>query len=137
MSNTEGSKDTAASGVLERRCHSCSGTGEIGTEAGPMDCPDCGGSGSLPHPSVLVEWRMRDIERARTADGGAAASDIRWLLAELRRARTALTEIVSLAEDAGDSEIVRRMHRTAGQALGLVPSRPSPAALGESRRPGG
>jgi hypothetical protein len=123
MASTDGSKETAVGGAPERRCHSCSGTGEIGTEAGPMNCPDCGGSGSLPHPSVLVEWRMRDIERARAAEDGAVASDVRWLLAELRRARTALTEIASLAEDAGDSEIARRLRTTAGQALGLLAPR--------------
>jgi hypothetical protein len=123
MAKTDGSNEAAASGAPERRCQSCSGTGEIGTEAGPVDCPDCGGSGSLPHPSVLVEWRMRDIERARAADAGAVANDIRWLLAELRRARTALTEIVSLAEEAGDSEVARRLRRTAGHALGLIAAR--------------
>jgi hypothetical protein len=102
-----------------RRCSSCSGSGEIGTEAGLVDCPDCGGSGALPHPNVLVEWRTRDIERARSGGTDATASDIRWLIAELRRARTALTEIASLAEDAGDTEISRRIRVTAGQALEL------------------
>jgi hypothetical protein len=29
----------------------------------------------------------RDIERARAAESGAVASDIRWLIEELRRAR--------------------------------------------------
>jgi hypothetical protein len=73
----------------------------------------------LPHPNVLVEWRIRDIERARSAGNDEAASDIRWLIAELRRARTAPTEIASLAEDAGDSDIARRLRVTAGQALEL------------------
>ena len=104
----------------ERLCNSCAGSGEVGTEAGPVDCPDCGGSGALPHPSVLVEWRMRDIERSRAAESGAAATDIRWLIAELRRARTALTELVSLAEEAGDSEAARRMRKTASRALDLA-----------------
>jgi hypothetical protein len=120
MADTTGSNPTAMDTALERRCNSCSGSGEIGTEAGPVDCPDCGGSGSLPHPNVLVEWRMRDIERSRAAERGAAASDIRWLIAELRRARTALTELVSLAEEAGDSETTRRMRTTAARALGLT-----------------
>ena len=122
MADATGSNPTAMDTALEGRCNSCSGSGEIGTEAGPLDCPDCGGSGSLPHPSVLVEWRMRDIERARAAERSAAASDIRWLIAELRRARTALTELVSLAEDAGDSETARRMRTTAARALGLTTS---------------
>lgn len=86
-----------------------------------MDCPDCGGSGLLAHPNVLVEWRARDIEKARAGGGGAVASDFRWLIAELRRARTALTEIASLAEDAGDSEVARRIRFTASQALELYP----------------
>ena len=114
----------------ERRCNSCSGSGEVGTEAGPVDCPDCGGTGVLPHPSVLVEWRIRDIERVRSVGTDAAASDIRWLIAELRRARTALTEIASLAADAGDSDIARRLRVVSGQALELfevVPVTPQSA----------
>ncbi len=116
--------DASGTGVksgadTERRCNSCSGSGEVGTEMGPVDCPDCGGTGVLPHPSVLVEWRIRDIERARSAGADAAASDIRWLIAELRRARTALTEIASLAADAGDSDIARRLRVVSGQALEL------------------
>ena len=119
----DGSRQATAN-MSERSCDSCSGSGEVGTEAGPVDCPDCGGSGVLPHPSVLVEWRMRDIERARAAGTDPAASDIRWLIAELRRARTALTEITSLAEDAGDSETARRLRVTAGQALELFEVQP-------------
>ena len=107
------------SGAQERQCNSCFGSGEVGTEVGPVDCPDCGGTGALPHPNVLVEWRTRDIEKARAAGSDAAAQDFRWLIAELRRARTALTEIASLAEDAGDSDIARRIRITAGQALAL------------------
>jgi hypothetical protein len=85
------------------------GTGEVGTESGPVDCPDCGGSGILPHPHVAVEWRVRDIERHHisgnhASSNDAVASDLRWLIAELRRARTALTEIAALADDAGDAE---------------------------------
>jgi hypothetical protein len=128
------SKASADGGVSERLCNSCAGSGEVGTEAGPVDCPDCGGSGVLPHPSVLVEWRMRDIERARGAANDDAASDIRWLIAELRRARTALTEIQSLAEDAGDSETARRLRVTAGQALELFEVRPISVAAA-SRAP--
>ncbi|MEO8183227.1 MAG: hypothetical protein ABI895_30715 [Deltaproteobacteria bacterium] len=129
------SKKVADAGVPQRLCNSCSGSGEVGTEVGPVDCPDCGGSGALPHASVLVEWRMRDIERARGASDDDAASDIRWLIAELRRARTALTEIASLAEDAGDSETARRLRVTAGQALELFEVHPIPVAAAASRAP--
>lgn len=100
-----------------------------------MDCPDCGGSGVLPHPSVLVEWRVRDIERASGAGSDDAASDIRWLIAELRRARTALTEIATLAEDLGDSEIARQLRVTAGQALELFEVRPVSSAAPSPRAP--
>jgi hypothetical protein len=112
--------------AAERRCHSCLGTGEVGTESGPVDCPDCGGSGILPHPHVAVEWRMRDIERHHILGKDASradpvAGDLRWLIAELRRARTALTEIAALADDAGDSEVARRLRFTVNRALELYP----------------
>jgi hypothetical protein len=110
---------TNGTSYAQRQCNSCTGTGEVGTEVGPMDCPDCGGSGLLAHPNVLVEWRVRDIEKARAGGTDAVASDMRWLIAELRRARTALTEIASLAEDAGDTDVAQRIRVTAGQALAL------------------
>jgi hypothetical protein len=97
------------------------GTGEVGTESGPVDCPDCGGSGILPHPHVAVEWRVRDIERHHASRNDAVASDLRWLIAELRRARTALTEIAALADDAGESEVARRLRFTVNRALELYP----------------
>jgi hypothetical protein len=109
----------------QRRCQSCLGTGEVGTEVGPVDCPDCGGSGTLPHPNVLVEWRARDIEQERALGSDAVASDFRWLIAELRRARTALTEIASLADDAGDTDVARRIRGIAGQALELFELTPA------------
>lgn len=68
---------------------------------------------------------MRDIERARSGSSDSATSDIRWLIAELRRARTALTEIASLAEDAGESEIAQRIRVTAGEALELFEIEPA------------
>jgi hypothetical protein len=121
--------DRAAS---ERRCNSCLGTGEVGTEAGPVDCPDCGGAGVLPHPLVAIEWRVRDIERTHAAARDGVSNDLRWLIAELRRARTALTEIASLAEDAGDSDIARRLRFTANRALELYPIDQSPNAVASS-----
>lgn len=64
---------------------------------------------------------MRDIERHHASHGDAVASDLRWLIAELRRARTALTEIAALADDAGDSEVARRLRFTVNRALELYP----------------
>ena len=91
------------------------------TESGPVDCPDCGGAGFLPSPNVLIEWRARDIDRALTAGWAQPdAADVRWLLAQLRIARTALTEIVALAHDVNDGDaIAMRIRVTAHRALGM------------------
>jgi hypothetical protein len=112
---------TSESTASERRCNSCLGTGEIGTEAGPVDCPDCGGAGLLPHPLVAIEWRVRDIERTHAGVRDAITNDLRWLIAELRRARTALTEIAALADEAGDSDVAQRLRFTTNRALQLYP----------------
>jgi len=104
----------------EPSCTSCGGTGEIPTDFGPTDCPDCGGAGFLPRKSVLVDWRSRDIERAVSAGIRPAAVDIRWLLAELRSARSALSEVVALAHDVNDDDaIAMKIRVVASRALGL------------------
>jgi hypothetical protein len=100
-----------------RQCQSCSGTGELGTDSGVVDCPDCGGSGLLPHPHTLAEWRMRDIEREHGANHEAVAADVRWLIAELRRARAALTEIIALAQDGESVDAAARIKLTAVRSL--------------------
>ena len=112
---------TSVEASAERQCQSCLGTGEVGTEVGPVDCPDCGGAGALPHPAVVVEWRVRDIERRYVGRDDGVTQDIRWLIAELRRARTALTELASLAEDSAGSELGPRMLFIANRALELYP----------------
>ena len=109
------------SAAAGRQCNTCLGSGEVGTEVGPVDCPDCGGSGELPHPLVAVEWRVRDIERTHAPNGDAAAADIKWLIAELRRARTALTEIAALAQDAGEGDVAARIRFASNRALELYP----------------
>lgn len=90
------------------------------TEFGPADCPDCGGAGFLPSAAVLVDWRARDIERALSGGAQPDAADVRWLLAQVRLARTALTEIVALAHDVQDTDaIALRIRVTAHRALGM------------------
>jgi hypothetical protein len=114
------------SGASQARavCSSCNGSGEIPTDYGPADCPDCGGAGELPPRSVLVQWRARDIERAVEHGFAPHVHDTRWLLDELSRARTALTEIIALAHDARDpDEIAMRIRYVANRALGLYASR--------------
>jgi hypothetical protein len=67
---------------------------------------------------VLVEWRTRDIERALLAGNTAAAPDAQWLIDELRKARGALTEIISLAHD-GEDAVSGKIRFAANRALGL------------------
>lgn len=99
-------------------CHSCGGSGEVATDFGPSDCPDCGGVGYLPEKRALVEWRTRDIERALGAGIRPVDSDIRWLISELRTARRALGEVVALAHDAADDDgIALKIRLVAGRVL--------------------
>jgi hypothetical protein len=102
------------------RCMTCYGTGESASGgAGPSDCPDCGGSGVLPSRGVLVEWRARDVERATAKGDDETSMHVRWLLAELRNARRALTEIIALAHDVEDRDrIAQRIRFVANRALG-------------------
>src|SRR5881628_418404 len=54
----------SAATEIQESCASCYGQGEMPTDSGPIDCPDCGGTGRLPPRDVLVEWRLRAIEKA-------------------------------------------------------------------------
>jgi hypothetical protein len=82
----------------------------------------------------LVEWRARDIERALGAGRPAQSKDVSWLIAELRAARNALTEIIALAHDAQDPDhIANKIRFTANRALGIYavanePLRVAPSA---------
>lgn len=110
------------------KCQSCLGSGDWPTDYGTVDCPECGGSGILPSRNVLVDWRSRDIERAVGVGRSASAEDVTWLLAELRSARAALTEIIALAHDADDADgIGVRIRFAANRALGLYETRAMPA----------
>lgn len=101
-------------------CESCQGTGEMPTDYGCVDCPDCGGAGTLPSRSVLTEWRARDLERASSRGLAAESQDVRWLIAELRHARAALVEVVALAHDVEDDDaIAGKIRFVANRALGF------------------
>jgi hypothetical protein len=107
---------------------SCSGTGEVPTDFGMVDCPDCGGGGVLPSRNALVDWRSRDIERAMSAGRAVDAADATWLIAELRRSRNALTQIVALAHDVQDGDALgQRIRFLAIDALGLYDTSPAEA----------
>ncbi len=98
-------------------CRTCFGTGEIGSEHGATSCPDCGGSGELPDTSVLVEWRARDIEAHHMKRQSAESADVLWLVSELRRARTALAEVLSLSNEVEDSDLSVALRAIANRAL--------------------
>ncbi len=102
------------------QCQSCLGTGEAATDYGVVDCPDCGGAGTLPPRSVQVKWRAADIERSLEAGRAIEPQHVKWLLAELRASRGALTEIIALSHDAQDEDqIGLRIRFIANRALGL------------------
>jgi hypothetical protein len=106
--------------AVETKCVSCGGTGEMVRESGPTDCPDCGGTGRLPSRGTLVEWRARDLDKAASNGRDLSAEDVRWLVAELRTARQALTQIISLAHDIEDTDAIAvRIRFAANKALGL------------------
>ena len=106
--------------MAETRCVSCNGTGEMVREQGPGDCPDCGGTGRLPSRSTLVDWRARDIDRAANEGKVLSTEDARWLVTELRNARSALTQIIALAHDIEDGDAIAvRIRFAANKALGL------------------
>jgi len=110
-------------------CSTCMTTGEIPTDFGPVDCPDCGGAGHLPSRAVLVEWRSRDLERGLARGRTPNAADLTWLLAELRTARGALNEILALAHDLDHGDGIGTSIRfAANRALGFYEASPSPAA---------
>jgi hypothetical protein len=118
-----------------RRCETCFGTGEVGGDFGPAACADCGGAGYLPSQSAFIEWRANDIERVHAAERGELAKDVRWLANELRRARTALVEVLALAQELGQGPMEARIRFVANQALGLyeiVPDEEAPAAKGDT-----
>jgi len=113
-------------------CVSCAGTGEVPTDYGLVDCPDCGGAGYLPSRAVLIEWRARDLQRLLSDERPLSRQDAMWLLDELRSARTALNEIIALAHDVSDDDkIAMRIRMVASRSLGLyetvpVPPKPKP-----------
>jgi len=100
------------------RCATCYGTGEIVSEGGGSVCPDCLGRGRASG-GELVEWRLRDIERAHRPHAECKA-DVEWLVFELRRHRAALLEVHTRCQDTpDDSPLVRELKHVTNDALGL------------------
>ena len=105
-------------------CATCLGEGEIGTENGPVSCPDCFGEGRHVALAERAEWRMRDIERAHRDDAHACAPDTRWLVFELRRSREALQRILAICQDEDETNpLATEVKFVANQVLELYEPR--------------
>jgi hypothetical protein len=89
-------------------CGTCRGTGELPSETGPMECADCHGLGRLPSGNVLAERRLRELERKYRDDPEEHARDVRWLVAEVRRARHALVQILTAGQEAAPDDPIGR-----------------------------
>jgi len=103
------------------QCLTCYGNGEAASDWGVTACPDCGGCGTLPAADVLVEWRMRAIEKNYAHGDGDVARDVAWLAFELRRARQALVKIMTVAQAdaAEDDALATRIRFLVNDALHL------------------
>ena len=103
-------------------CGTCHGEGVTGSEQGPLTCLDCAGIGKLPSGLVRTEWRLRELERVYAAQGGEHAQDLRWLIAEVRRAHHVLLQILAASEDGGENPTLTRIKFLANDVLSLYPT---------------
>jgi hypothetical protein len=115
------------SAAAPETCATCYGQGEIVTEQGPLTCRDCMGHGKLAGRVELFEWRVREIEQAHRGSTHGCDDDVGWLVAEVRRSREALLQILARCQDApaGDALAAEISHLANG-CLGLYPLRPAP-----------
>ena len=113
-------------------CLTCYGSGETSTGMGLCACPDCGGTGSLPPRDVLVEWRLRAIEKSYSQLQSDASTDVAWLAFELRRARDVLLKIMALAQDDAGGAELKRIRFLANDALGTYDAKDATTILEQS-----
>ncbi len=103
----------------DEACLTCYGTGEVVTDGPPETCPDCFGERALSRGTKL-EWRLRAIESTYRQSERETASDVLWLVRELREARGSLVRILARCQDAEDSDVLAREVRDeANKALGV------------------
>ena len=103
------------------QCLTCYGTGEIVDEGGASACPDCLGQGGGPKGEIM-EWRLREIERAHLGKTHGCEGDVLWLIHELRRHRDALVRVLTRCQDAADeSPIAAEIQHVVNDTLGLYP----------------
>ena len=108
------------------KCATCHGEGVTASESGPLTCPDCAGRGVLPSGLVRTEWRLRELERIYSQQGGETEQDTHWLIGEVRRAHHALLQILAISHDAAadDNDDLTRIKFLANDVLGMYPKRP-------------
>jgi hypothetical protein len=84
---------------------------------------------------VLVEWRIRAIEKAHGDRRDEPAQDVRWLAFELRRSRAALLQVLALSHELDDGDpLVKRIRFLTNDALGVYEPVPEPAPGPANRR---
>jgi DnaJ-class molecular chaperone len=99
-------------------CGTCQGEGVTGSEAGPLTCLDCAGTGKLPSGLVRTEWRLRELERIHAAASGEAGQDIQWLIHQVRRSHHALLQILAASADLDEAHpTLRRIKFLANDVL--------------------
>jgi hypothetical protein len=120
--------------VVGKTCETCYGEGQVPTDEGMVACPDCGGAGSLATTATLVEWRLREIERVHGGGVSEMAMDVKWLAFELRRARDALTELLTLTDELPDSSVATRLRFIANSALRMYEVQDAADPIGAKTR---
>lgn len=109
-----------------RGCITCFGTGEVGGDRGVEDCRDCHGTGRLGSGAVIAEERLRKIEAAAERLDGELQGDLRWLVFEVRKSRSALVQVLAAGQELDDDEaLVKRIRFVANDALGLYETTPA------------
>ncbi len=102
------------------KCRTCQGLGEVPSTIGPAQCPDCLGLGKLPSGTVLAERRLRELEQRYATGHEDHVPDIRWLVAEVRRAHHALVQVLAAGQELGpDDPIGRKIAFLANDVLGV------------------
>lgn len=90
------------------------------------DCGDCHGTGQLASAASVVEERLRRIEGSASRVDGELQEDLRWLIFEARKGRSALIQILAAAQDLDDNDaLAKRIRFAANEALGLYETKPA------------
>lgn len=94
------------------------GTGEVRSIHGAVTCADCDGTGSSPRRHLLTERRLREIETRFRPDQTQTGIDVESLAFELRRARGALMQILTMTgETSADERTTEQIWHAANNVL--------------------